>query len=187
MALSLIGWGVFSLIFLMIIGFVSNLNPTSQSIIAVQNARLACPMPDSSGLHGIGLDSSGNSILFHTNGTYNYPNVNNKTKTLTVGGIICTGVHTLDTVDYFYGTGAGVAGAGVVFFIGDYFSELVDKVGALLTLFVLYITPINFTMFGFTLSSLSPMAQMMVFTLYAFCYTGIGAMIYKLIDPFAGG
>lgn len=187
MGFSLIGWGVFSLIFLILIGFVSNLNPSSSGIISVQNARLACPMPDSAGVHGSGYDSSGTSILIHRNGTYNYPNVGNKTLTLKVNGIICSNVHTLDTVDYFYGTGAGVAGAGMVFFVGDYFSELIDKVGALLTLFLLYVTPLNFHIFGFGIGDISAMGQMAVYSLYGFCYIGIGGMIYKLIDPFAGG
>lgn len=175
MAVTLMGLFAFSLIFLIVLGFISNQNPTALSGIQTQFNRLTCPFPSSSGLW------NNTGTLEYTNGTYNYPSVNVRNITLT-----CTSVHTLNGFDYFYGTGAGVPFAGMVFFIGDLLSELVDKAIAFFTLAGFYLLPINFTILGYTITSMSANAQMAIIGVYGFCYIFIGIGIYKIVSPFSG-
>lgn len=101
--------------------------------ISSAQARITCPWPSQSGL----WNSSG--TLMYANATYNYPNVNNQTLTLT-----CTEVHTPDDVDYYYGTGFDLFGFGVgipmgaFFYVGDLFSSFFDRVAAFFEMIVLF-------------------------------------------------
>lgn len=94
--------------------------------LSTAQARITCPWPALSGL----WNSSG--VLQYTNGTYNYPNVSNQTLTLT-----CTDVHTLDGVDYYYGSPAANA-VGALFFLGDVFSSFFDRVAAFFEMIALF-------------------------------------------------
>jgi len=170
---NLMGLFAFSVIFIVILGFISNQNPTALSNIQTQFNKLTCPMPSSAGLY----NASG--VITQGNGTYNYPNVNNETLTFT-----CTNVHTLNGVDYF--NGEPVAPVGVVYYIDDLLAELVDKALAFFTLLSFYLAPINFTILGFTINDMSTMAQMAIIGVYGFCYIFIGIGIYKIVSPFSG-
>jgi hypothetical protein len=132
-------------------------------------------MPEYTGL----WNSSG--ILQRTGQTYNYPSVSNQTITLT-----CTSVHTANGFDYCYGCPT-VSLAGVMFFIGDWISELVgNKLASLFTLLYFFITPANFNIQGFTISDLSGVALMLVIGAYGISYLLIGVLAYKIISPFTG-
>lgn len=117
---------VVPVILILVMGFIFQ---SSVVAIAEKQARLECPYPAISGL----WNSSG--TIVYTNATYNYPNVNNQTLTLT-----CTEVHTLNGFDYAYGSPT-VSFAGFPFFIGDWLSELfTNKASALAEMVVLFVT-----------------------------------------------
>jgi len=154
---------------------VGNSAPTSIALIQEQFDKFGCPMPAISGL----WNSSG--VIQYTNATYNYPNVGNQTLTLT-----CTPIHTLNDFDYAYGSPT-LAFAGTVFFISDWLSELIaNKLAAFFVILFYILTPANFNLLGFTIADISGVALMLVIGIYALCYIAIGALLYKIISPFAG-
>lgn len=154
---------------------VGNSAPTSIALIQEQFDKFGCPMPSITGL----WNASG--VIQYSGATYNYPSVSNQTLTLT-----CTPVHTLDSFDYAYGSPT-VAFAGTIFFISDWLSEvIVNKLGAFFTILFYILTPANFNVLGFTIADISGIALMLVIGIYALCYIAIGALLYKIISPFAG-
>lgn len=163
---------------------VSNSAPSSIAAIQTQFERFGCPMPSITGLwsqpesNGQGVNATN---LQYSGATYNYPNVGNQTLTLT-----CTEVHTLDSFDYAYGSPT-VAFAGTIFFISDWLSELiVNKLAAFFTILFYILTPANLNFLGFTIADLTGVALMAIIGLYILCYIAIGALLYKIISPFAG-
>lgn len=166
--------GVFGVFIIAILAILSNTSATALTNIEQQFDKLSCPMPSQTGL----WNSSG--VLQYTGATYNYPSVSNQTLTLT-----CTNIHTTDGVDYLYGS-PGVA-IGVFFFVGDYISELfANKVLAVFTLIGFVLSPANFNFLGYTLDDIVGVPLMFVISIYVFSYIFIGAMLYKIITPFAG-
>ena len=167
--------GIFAIIFLAVLAVISNTSATSIGNITTQFNRITCPLPSQTGL----WNASG--VIQFSGGTYNYPNVGNMTLTLT-----CTNIHTLDTIDYFYGSPT-LAGAGAIFYVGDYVSEiLANKVTAFFTIVFFILTPANFNILGFTIADLSGIPLMFLIALYAVLYVCIGAMLYKTLSPFSG-
>lgn len=172
--IGLVPWAVFGILIIMVFAIVSNSGQTGTANIQALMDRLDCPMPVGTGL----FNQSGTFI--YDNGTYNYPDVGNQTLTLT-----CTEVHTLDGVDYYFGQPA--VAIGVFFYVNDYISELFgNKITAVLTMIGYILSPINFDVWGFTLSDISGIALMLVIGLYIFAYIPIGILIYKAISPFTG-
>lgn len=165
--------GSFSVVFIIIMGFVSNQNPTALAGIQDQLDRFSCPMPVQTGLW------NNTGTLVYSNGTYNYANVDSQVLTLT-----CTEVHTLDGVNYYYGQPA--VAIGVFFYVGDYVSAILDKLLAVFTILGFYLAPINFEILGYTIEDLALLAQMAIISIYGFCYIMIGIMIYKIVSPFSG-
>lgn len=173
--MNLVLWAMIGILLIMIMAIVSNSGQTATANIQHQFDRIGCPMPEGSGL----WNSSG--TLQHSNFTYNYPNVNNQTLTLT-----CTEVHTMDGLDYCFGCPTPPA-VGVLVFINDYLSELFgNKASAFFTIIAYVLTPINLNIWGFTIGDLSGVSLMLVIGLYIFAYIPIGIMIYKAISPFTG-
>jgi hypothetical protein len=166
--------GVFGMMLIAILAILGNTSATALTNIEQQFSRLTCPMPSQTGL----WNASG--VLQYTGATYNYPSVSNMTLTLT-----CTEIHTTNGVDYLYGS-PGVA-IGVFFFIGDYISELfANKLAAIFTLIAYVLTPANLSFLGFGIDDITGVALMFVISIYVFAYIFIGAMLYKIITPFAG-
>lgn len=166
--------GIFGLFVIAILAILGNSSATGVSNIEQQFARLSCPMPSQTGL----WNQSG--VIQYSGATYNYPNVSNQTLTLT-----CTEVHTTDGIDYLNGSPA--VAVGVFYYIGDYISEFFgNKVVALFTLISFILTPANFNFLGFTTDDLTGVPAMLVTSLYIYCYIAIGALLYKIITPFAG-
>ena len=175
------------MIFLTLLAIVGNASATSITNIQEQFDRMTCPMPASPGLW-----NSSNTLIY-ANGTYNYPNINNQTLTLT-----CTEIHTADNIDYYYGiftiqpffsNGTGFSFGvpmGEFIFMGDFLASLGDKIGAFFTILYYILTPANFNILGFTIADLSGIPLMVIIGIYALCYIAIGALLYKIISPFAG-
>ena len=154
---------------------VGNSSATAIATINEQFDRLTCPMPAISGLW------NNTGTIMYSGGTYNYANVSSPVLTLT-----CTEVHTIDGYDYFYGAPT-IPFAGFPFFLGDWISEIfANKLSAFFTILTYILTPANFSAFGYTIADISGQALMLIIGVYAMCYIAIGALIYKIISPFAG-
>lgn len=166
--------GIFGLLFLIFLAVISNSSPTAISNIQTQFNKISCPLPPASGL----WNNSGTFTF--DNFAYNKRSVSNNTLTLT-----CSQVRTMHGVDYNYGQ--PTIAIGVFFYASDYLSELLfNKGGAVATIIGFILTPANFTILGFTINDLTGLALMAVIGIYAVCYIFIGAMIYKMLSPFAG-
>lgn len=173
---NVIALGLFGMMFLALLSIIGNSGAQSAANITTQFNKISCPLPEASGLW------NNTGTLTRTGQTYNYPNVSTQTLTLT-----CTAVHTADGFDYCYGCPT-VSFAGMMFYVGDWLSELVGNKGsAILTLVYFFVTPANFDVMGYTISDLSGVALMSVILLYAISYIFIGAMGYKLLSPWSSG
>lgn len=171
--------GLFGLLFLIFLAVISNASPTAIANIQIQFNKIGCPLPSITGLwNNTGV------ITFNPqsgNPTYNYPDKDNQTLTLT-----CTLVHTINGFDYLCGAPFSTF-CGELIYIADYTSELLaNKGSAIVTIIFFILTPANFNILGFTLADLTGIALMTVIGIYAICYIFIGAMIYKLVNPFGG-
>lgn len=173
--MNLISIGIFGVIFLSMIAIVSNYAPTNQSNIQSLFDRINCPLPSITGLW------NNTGTIEYSGGTYNYPDVGTQVITLT-----CTQVHTLNGFDYAYGSPT-IPFAGFPFFVGDFVSEiLANKLTAFFELLGFLLTPASLNVLGYTIADLSGFPLMAVITMYIMCYIAIGAMLYKIISPFAG-
>jgi len=163
---------------LVILALVSNTSATGIANIQKQFNRISCPLPVGSGIWN---DTTTNPASFKfDNFAYNKRSVSNNTLTFT-----CSEVRTQHGVDYNYGQPA--VAIGIFFYVNDYIGELLfNKGGAVATIIGFILTPANFNILGFTLANISGVALMFVIGLYALCYICIGAMVYKILSPFAG-
>lgn len=118
--------------------------------------------------------------LNYTLGTYNYAGVNSRVNTLT-----CTSVHTIAGYDYFYGAPT-VPFAGVPFFIGDWISEGLDKLVAVIALGFSFVTPFNFSLLGYNLLAMPALAVVFVVLMYGMAYLFIGIMFYSMVSALRG-
>lgn len=164
------------MLLLAILSIIGNSGETSVANLIEQIDRINCPTPEGSGLW------NNTGTLTRTGQTYNYPSVSNMTLTLT-----CTDVHTPNGFDYCYGCPT-VSFAGMMFYLGDWISELVGNKGSAIGVLIsFFLTPANFSFFGFTIADIGGIALMLVIALYGMSYIFIGAMIYRTLDPFSGG
>ena len=175
-----IGLGIFAIIFLAVLAIISNTSQTSIANINIQFNRITCVLPSITGL----WNSSGTIIYNPQSGnpTYNYPDKDNQTLTLT-----CTNVHTINGFDYLCGAPFSTF-CGELIYVGDYLSEIMaNKATAFFTIVFFILTPANFNILGFTIADLSGIPLMFLIAVYAICYIAIGAMLYKTLSPFSGG
>jgi hypothetical protein len=178
--------GLFGMIFLGLLGILGNSSPTSATNVYNQISKIQCPMPAISGLW------NNTGTIVYQNATYNYAYAGSRTLTLD-----CSEIHTIDDKDYNYGiftiqpfftNGTGFqfgVPVGYGYYISDAISELfVNKGGAIGTIIAFFLTPVNFSILGYTISDLSGIALMFIIALYAVSYLFISAMLFKLFNPF---
>lgn len=160
------------------IAIISNYAPDNQATIQNLFDRINCPLPAITGT----WNSSG--TIMYDGGRYNYNG--NLGPSGTVLTLTCTQIHTLDGFDYFYGSPT-LPFAGFPFWIGDFISEIIaNKLGAFFELMGFLLTPASLNVLGYSIADLSGFALMGVIALYIMCYIAIGALLYKIISPFAG-
>lgn len=168
------------MIFLAVIAIVSNYAPTNQDTIQSLFDRINCPMPAISGLVNV------TGTITYSDATYNWRNGGGGTGAQPPATLTCTEVHTIEDFDYLYGQPT-LPFAGFGFFIGDWISELLaNKLPAFFEMLGFLLSPASLNILGFTISDLSGFALMGVIAIYLMCYIAIGAMMYKIISPFAG-
>lgn len=178
--MNLVSIGVFGIIFLAVIAIISNYAPDNQDAIQDLFDRINCPMPAISGLVNV------TGVITYSDATYNWRNGGGGTGAQPPATLTCTEVHTLEDFDYLYGSPT-VPFAGFGFFIGDFISEIIaNKLPALFELIGFLLSPASLNILGFTIADIEGFPLMMVIAIYIMCYIAIGALLYKIISPFAG-
>lgn len=186
MELNLTGLAIFFILLLASIGFISNISPASQKNIQDQMYMQNCPMPIFQGVAGNVTFTS----YFAFNYTQTYPTgSNNQTGTYFKCRLdfLSSNHPSLSIIPKEYGhTSFGFIPDGWLSFAGDSLSVLFLRLQAFFTLIAYYITPINFSILGYTISDLSTLAITFVISIYALSYITIGAWLYKILSPFSG-
>ena len=181
MAFTFTHWGIFGLVYIIILGIVSNSGQTAINSINNQFAKIQCPTPLYNMvdfLNGTIINSEVNPATGKNFGT-TYQCFYDNTSVPPSTHISASFVAYNATVANFP--------SGWFNFLGDTFGAYMYKVGALGNLLLYILTPINFNIMGITLSSLSGIPLMFVVLGYVLSYLGIGFMTYKALDPFGGG
>lgn len=192
---SLFYMALFGLIMLVVMSLVSNSGEQSIENIEEQLFIFNCPSPlanqlinsthPSVTIEGFTLKYNtraqpDGAVIYDTNGT---------------GTFFVCGIDELSPGNGFtisleareYGTTAfGVIPIGYFGYILDTVSNGVSRLVAMFTLVSFVLTPVNFSILGYTLADLTGLAVMTVVGLYALSYTFIGIFLYKAISPFAG-
>lgn len=189
MAFTLISWGVFSIVLITLLGFISNSNTSNQTRINQNIAVITCPFPIANGVDHSPTNPG-------TNMTYDV-DINGNSASISGGAIVgtfyrCSGANSgtfinIQTTIKQYGAYCfSVIPCGNYAYVVDYAGSFVGKIGALLSTAFMFITPIGFNILGFTLTDLPSQAELMVVIIYVFCYLGIFSMFYKVASMFAG-
>lgn len=177
--------GAFSIIFLMLLGFISNQNPTALTQINARFNELTCPLP----LYD-GVDQPFSNSTFNNNfgfGNITYGNGFGTQYLCTFDPLSAPPGTAITTAIWAYNS-TSFAGfpSGWFVFTSHTIQAITQKVYALFELIIYFLTPINFEILGYTLDDLGGFALMAIITIYIFCYVMIALLIYKLVSPFAG-
>lgn len=76
--------------------------------------------------------------------------------------------------------------SGWFFYAGDYIGASFQRINNMLILIGFFVLPTGFNIFGYGIEDLPLLALIFVISIYGLCYVFIGAMMYKIISPFAG-
>lgn len=180
---SLTHLGMIGVIFLILLGFVSNSSDASIDKIENQMFLMNCPLPIYDGVATL------NSIEgFALNYTVTYGNGTTNTGTMFECSIQDGNLFNANTIIKEYGaTLFDFIPYGWLGFVADFLTGVFQQLQALFTLISYFVTPTGFNIAGFTIDDLSGQALLLIILIYGFCYTVIGTMLYKVLSPFGGG
>ena len=71
-------------------------------------------------------------------------------------------------------------------YLADFLVTMFARLEAMFILIGFFVLPTGFNILGITIDDLSGYALMLVISIYGLSYIAIGAMIYKIVSPFAG-
>lgn len=170
----------------MIIGFVSNAplalgsgtveNCTSVTINtnayckSYANMKTAtCPLPTLST-----IDYHNGTVVNDNRGAYYqcYFNVSGEVFQVNIG--------------YYNATIFSTIPNGWLTYVGQNITDLAKVLGGVGALFVSFITPIGFNIFGYGIDDIGGLGLAFIITLYSVNYAFIAAMLYKIFSPFSG-
>lgn len=179
----LIHLGMFAVIFLALMGFVSNTSVASQNNIADQMFLMNCPLPIYNGIPTLHTIEG-----FAINYTVSYTNATDgqgaSFECLADGG--STTFFAQRIVKDYGQTLFDFIPIGFLAYLSDSITTLFQRVQSMFTLISYFVTPTNFNILGYTLADLGTFALLIVIIIYAICYIVVGIMLYKVISPFSG-
>lgn len=189
--------GILSIVFLMILAIVSNVNQTSINNIEDQIFLMNCPLPIYEGVASgnpvtlTPINITGFSVeyfILHNRDINGNSTSNDQDKVGTefdcnannglFGASVTTrqyGITLFNFIPY-----------GFVGYLADWLSHTFENLSALFVLISYFISPLNFNILNITIADLSGIALFFVIGIYAFCYVSIGIMLYKVLSPFSG-
>lgn len=185
---NLISLGLFALIFMALIDLVSAVSNFNSFTFNSNMFVSACPLPIYNGvatlhtINGFNINYttvSNNAIKTDFNGTKFECFIDTTQHPPTYGA---------NTVIYQYGatTFWGTIPYGWLGWASDTLGVAFQRMEAGATIGFVFITPIGFNILGYTLFDVNAFAQLIIISVYAVCYILVGAMIYKLVSPYAG-
>lgn len=89
-------------------------------------------------------------------------------------------------IGYYNSTIFSTIPNGWLTYVGQTITDLADVLFGVGSLFVAFISPLGFNIFGYGIGDLAGIGLAFVITLYALSYAFITAMIYKIFSPFVG-
>lgn len=185
--MNLISLGIFAIMFLALLAIVTNVGEDSQERIQNQMFLMNCPPPIYDGvvnatapgttIDGFAFVYDENEVIHNGNGTV----------------IRCTitpltpfpAFQVFMTEKNYQEVTLGFP-SGWFSYMGDFMGSYMQRIIKVFELIGYFVTPTNFNILGYTLTDLSLIPLAMVIALYAFCYIGIGILIYKVVSPFSG-
>lgn len=185
--MNVISIGIFGIIFISILGLLSNSSTTGTKKIEDEMFLMNCPSPIYSGTAVAGSPSA--FIGFSVNYTISYNSSDHglgSSFQCKIDNI--TGNEGFSIVSTRYNaTAFSVVPTGWFRFVADTVTTSLNYVYHLFVIIALFVTPMNFNILGITFAELTGIGLALVVLIYALCYIAVGAMIYKVVSPFAGG
>ena len=187
--MNLIVWFIIGVLTLMVMGVISNSGHTSAENFQDQMYLMNCPLPIYDGVatlqsvddfslnytvaYGSGASSGG--VAQNFNGTYFECSVTNHLN----GG---------NTIIKEYGatTLFGTIPYGYLGYIADWITAQFQHIQAFFTMVAFLLTPVNFDVFGYTISDLSGVALMVVIGVYILAYIGIAIFPLSIVIGMIG-
>lgn len=184
---SLTSLGITSILILLVLGIVSQASAIGTSSDAFCTSKdtdvycnnyrnmvtIQCHMPVWDGWDtSTSLNSNNNTFTFNGNGTYFDCGFNIS------GQFTARYPRTYTTANSF-----GIP-TGWYFYTGDTLTQFFFKVSAIVQLFVSYVSPIGFNIFGFGIGDIGVIGLAIVIIIYALCYLFISILMYKTLSPF---
>lgn len=172
--MNLLYFFLFGILILFIMALISNSGTDSTLNIQDQIYLMNCPFPVSNaiatdvGLNDFGISYNldyGSSVLNNT-GTFFQ---------CTVTAPHLKGVST--TIKEYGATLFSVIPYGWFGFAEDYISVGLGHLGNFFTIVSYMVTPVNFSLMGYTISNVGGMALLIIIGIYVFAYIGIGAFL----------
>lgn len=184
----LIHLGMFSIVLLSMLGFVSNTSSDAIDLIQGQMFLMNCPFPIYNGvatlveIDGFALNYT---VVYHNDIKTDF---NGTAFECTYDPLSAPPHIGANTHIRQYGatTFWGTLPYGWLGYLSDSLGTFVNRTQALFTLISFYVTPSNFNILGMTLSNIPTIASLFIILIYAFCYITIGIMLYKVVSPFSG-
>ena len=185
--MNLISFGLFGIIFLIILAIVSNSSEDSQIDIQRQMFLMNCPLPIYNG-DVTNLDIIGFSVNYTV--TY-YQSITNFNGTFFECSYTPNPDPDLDlsvnAISKEYdSTLFSVIPIGWYGYLADFLVTIFARLEAMFILIGFYVTPTGFNILGYTINDLSGTALLVVIGIYGLCYVAIGIMMYKILSPFSG-
>ena len=187
--MNLIVWFIIGVITLMVIGIIGNSGQTSTENFQDQMYLMNCPLPIYDGVatlnsvddfalnytvsYGTGASSGG--VAQNFNGTY-------------FNCYVTEHLNGANTIIKEYGatTLFGTIPYGYLGYIADWITAQFQHVQAFFTMVSFLLTPVNFSIFGYTINDLSEVAVMVVIGVYIFAYIGIAIFPLSLVIGMIG-
>jgi|SRR6185503_751792 len=185
--MNLISFGIFGIIFLMFLAVVSNTSEDSQERIQNQMFLINCPLPSYDGQYNAtNVTIDGFAVILNTSSTeVSFGGEGTVFRCLITPLTPFPAFQVIMTNKDYQEVTLGFP-SGWFKFAGDFLGATFQQLNNIFQLIGFFVTPSNFSIFGFTLDDLGGTALALVISLYALCYVSIGILIYKVASPFAG-
>lgn len=185
-SINLFSLAITGMLILMIMGIVSNTNPTAFTAVENQIFLMNCPYPING---GIAENTNIDGLIVTYDLVRDADNSTTYHLTIFSCSIIDPDIPTYNAGTTVYETNNNWFDVGTSYlaYIMNYIFAFTSQIQGALTLFSFILTPANFEILGYTLDDLSGVAVMVVVGLYLFSYSMIVSWLYVTFNPFKGG
>ena len=184
--MNLISFGIFGIIFLSILAVVSNASEDGQENIQNQMFLMNCPSPSYDGQwNGTNVTIVGFVVILNNSAGVDFGGDGTVFRCLITPLTPFPAFQVIMTNKNYQEVTLGFP-SGAFIYLGDFLGSSFQAINNLLQLIGLFIAPTGFNILGFGLEDLSGIALMFVIGIYAYCYIGIGILLYKVVSPFSG-